>query len=95
MVLRFEDVTSQVDGVTDTFRTSKPYVTKTITLGYNGQLYPGGWNIAEELDIDLIKLSFVPAVDTHALLIIYDDGIYPPINEPILRLDALPPRSSF
>lgn len=92
MTTKFENITSQIDGVTDTFSLSKPYVSGTVSLGYNGQLYPVGMNIAEEIPTNKIRLNFVPTADTDTLLAIYDDG-QDVIQDPILMASALPPRS--
>jgi hypothetical protein len=91
---RFENITSQVDGVVDEFTVVSPYVTGTISIGYNGQLYPVGTNIAQEISTNRFKLSFVPTSDTHTLLAIYDDG-NDVIQDPILMATALPPRTNI
>ena len=91
MNVRFENITSQVDGITDTFITSKDYISGTLSLGYNGQLYPQGVNIRQEIAPTGVKLTFVPSSDTHSLLLIYLDATD---LDPIMVASALPPRSS-
>jgi hypothetical protein len=90
---KFENITGQVDGITDTFTTVSPFAPGSLSLGYNGQLYPKGVNILTELPPNQFKLSFAPALDTHSLLVVYeyDDGLSS--TEPILLASALPPRS--
>ena len=92
MTTKFENITSQIDGATDTFTLGHLYLPSTVSLGYNGQLFPVGVNISEELPDNKIRLSFVPPVDTDSLLAIYDDGTNI-IVEHILSASALPPRN--
>jgi hypothetical protein len=74
MPSRRENLTSFVDSVTDTFTTAFPYVSGSLMLGYNGQVYPAGVNIENELSATTFQISFVPEVDcTTALHIIYED----------------------
>ena len=74
MTTRKEDITSQVDGVTDIFTTSYAYQGNTLMLGYNGQVYPVGTNIINEIDNMTFKISFIPIIDcTDGLHIIYED----------------------
>jgi hypothetical protein len=74
MPSRRENLTSAVDGVTDVFSTVFPYVSGSLMLGYNGQVYPVGVNIDAELSATTFRISFVPDPEcTTALHIIYED----------------------
>ena len=74
MATRFENILSQVNGVTDTFTTATPYSSGTLVLGYNGQLYSPGVNIQSEVSPNSFRLTFVPAANTTGLMVVYDDG---------------------
>jgi len=75
MTTRKEDLTSQVDGITDTFTTSYDYQGNTLMLGYNGQVYPVGVNIENEIDGMTFQISFVPDLEcTDSLHVIYEDS---------------------
>ena len=70
-----DDLTNQVNGVTDVFNTLEPYLPGTLMLGYNGQIYPVGVNIVQEVTTTSFRISFTPEVDcTDALHVIYEDA---------------------
>lgn len=89
MTTRNDDLTPQVDGTTDVFTTAFPYVPGTLVLSYNGQIFPKGFNIAQEVSATQFKLSFVPPTDTHTLGVLYED----PNNETteLMRASGRPP----
>jgi len=72
MTTKFEDLTSLVDGIRDTFVTSNAYQAGTLVLGYNGSVFPIGVNIKLEIPPTSFQLSFVPPADSTALMIIYE-----------------------
>ena len=92
MSSKFYPILDQVDGIKDTFSLPEAFVVGSAVLAYNGQVYDRGQNIIAEDptgDPATVQLSFVPSVDTHALMIIYksleelpDKGVrgftYPP-----------------
>jgi len=90
-MVRFENITAQISGG-DTFTTQFAYQPGSLSLGYNGQLYPKGENIALEIPPFGFKLTFTPAPDTTALLVIYQDGFT--IDEDIVA-SSQPPRSTI
>ena len=55
-----DDLTPQVDGVTDTFDLQAQPMQHTVTLVYNGQTYPPGENIDSFPEDKKVKLTFVP-----------------------------------
>ena len=92
MSSKFHPILDQVDGIKDTFTLPEAFVLGSVVLAYNGQVYDKGQNIVTESPLDdpaTVKLSFVPSVDTGALMLIYksleelpDKGVrgftYPP-----------------
>jgi len=75
---RIEDLTSQIDGVKDTFTTTAAFEPSTVTIGYNGQVYPPGLNIASFPDVNEVQLEFVPTYDADVdmnskLMVIYEE----------------------
>lgn len=90
MGTRTDNLTSQVDGITDVFTTSFPYLAGTLILGYNGQIYPVGVNIDAELTANTFRLTFVPDLEcTTALHVIYEDpGSLTPDD---MQASGLPP----
>jgi hypothetical protein len=74
MTIRFEDITSQVNGTQDTFTTLFPFLSGTLVIGYNGQLFPPGTNLKQEIAPNSFQMTFAPQADTNSLMIVYDDG---------------------
>ena len=73
-ITRKDDLTSQVDGITDIFTTNYEYQGGTLMLGYNGQMYPVGVNIESELTNTTFQLCFVPDLEcTDSLHVVYED----------------------
>ena len=75
---RFHNILDQVDGVKDTFELPEPFIPGSIVLAYNGQIFQKGQHVAGEDNISdpaTVTLTFVPATDTHALMIIYKSAI--------------------
>lgn len=76
---RIENLTSQINGTTDTFLTVAGFDPSTLTVGYNGQMYPPGVNIASTgPEVNKFKLSFVPTFDADQdlnskLMVIYEE----------------------
>ena len=71
---KFYPILDQVDGVTDTFTLPEDFVPGSVILAYNGQIYDKGQNIIAEDpagDPATVQLSFIPATDTHTLMLIY------------------------
>ena len=92
MPTRKDDLTTQVDGSTDVFVTTYPYLPGTLMVGYNGQLYPVNRNIAEEIDSTHFRLDFVPEVQyTDALHVIYEDFSGSEEETSVMQASGLPP----
>jgi hypothetical protein len=72
-VTRIENLTAFVDGTRDTFSTVNPYRPGTLVIGYNGQIFPPGFNVAEEVSTTSFRLTFAPASDTTFLTVMYED----------------------
>lgn len=75
MATRFHPVLDQVDGITDTFSIPEPFITGSVSLAYNGQIFDKSTNIlAEDPNGDpaTVQLTFVPEIDTQALMLIYE-----------------------
>lgn len=72
-MLRNDNITSQVNGTRDTFTTAFDFEPATLSLGYNGQLFPAGSNIKAILGTKTFQLDFAPAADTSFLSVIYED----------------------
>lgn len=81
MATKIEDLTSQVNGTTDTFTTTVEFVPSSLTLGYNGQIYPPGVNIkSSHPSSQTIVLDFIPKTDTDLnvkskVLIIFEEAL--------------------
>jgi len=72
-----ENLLAQIDGVTDVFTTNHPFEPGSLMIGYNGQVYAAGENIAQEIFPQSFKLAFVPDTTTTTLHVIYEstDGV--------------------
>ena len=71
---RFHPILDQVDGIKDTFELPEAFVLGSIVLAYNGQVFDKMMNITAEDNVSdppTVTLSFVPALDTTNLMIIY------------------------
>jgi hypothetical protein len=100
MTTRFEDLSTLVDGVRDTFTTALSYQAGTLVLGYNGSVFPPGVNIKLATPPNTFQLTFTPPADTTALMIIYDDGLNvggggggDPTGSEDMVASGLPPRA--
>lgn len=74
MAAKFYPILDQVDGVKDTFELPEAFLPGTLVLAYNGQVYDRGVNIASSDPggaPPTVTLNFIPELDTHALMIIY------------------------
>lgn len=73
MANKFYPILDQIDGITDTFTLPEAFVAGSTVLAYNGQIFDKGQNILAEVTSGTpsVQLSFVPATDTHTLMIIY------------------------
>ena len=75
MSTRFHPILDQVDGVKDTFDLPEPFITGSVSLAYNGQIFDKGTNIAAEDpngNQATVQLTFIPETDTQALMLIYE-----------------------
>ena len=74
----FDDVTNQIDGITDTFTLQAVAVEPSVCIGYNGQVHPPGYSIDSFPTTSSVKLTFVPTMDADPelhtkLMIIYNE----------------------
>ena len=81
MATVIDDLTPQVNGVTNTFTTTKPFNPDTLCLGYNGQVYPPKLNIDSwDESAKTVTITFVPETDPNPdikskVLIIYEEPV--------------------
>ena len=78
MGTKIENLTSQIDGVSDTFTTLADFEPGKVSIGYNGQMFGPGENIDSYPSSNQIKLTFVPKTDADAdlhdkLMVIYEE----------------------
>lgn len=94
MATKFHPILAQVDGIKDTFDLPESFVSGSVTLAYNGQIYDKGQNIVAETPSGLspnVQLSFVPATDTQTLMLIYESVTGTPGTGGVIRGQTFPP----